>query len=146
MALELVIWVSGQAGEASRAFQALKKHQDAVARNAAVLIRDADGQVFVFESGDVNPRHWPLLGAIVGLFVERLSRSEMVQAGAEYMTALRASFQPGGSALVFLVDSEQAKGLLGLLAAFQGQVWPQAHADDLMAQLTTGPVWKEGEG
>jgi uncharacterized membrane protein len=135
MALKLVVWVSGQAGEAGRAFQALKKHQEPVARNAVVLVRDVDGKVFVFESGNVDYRHWPLLGASVGLLVERLGRPEPEGAPADYVTAIRASFQPGGSALVFLVDSEQVEGVLGLLAAFRGQGWQQALADMLLARL-----------
>jgi len=146
MAPELVVWVSNQAGEASRAFQALKKHGEPVACNAAVLIRDRTGQAFVFETGNVDLQHGALLGTITGLLVELLGGSgpERVVAQGEHLTALRASLQPGGSALVILVDGEQIEGAFRLLAAFQGQVWQQTLADDLLAQLTTGLAPEEG--
>jgi uncharacterized membrane protein len=147
MTLELLVWISGQASEASRALQALKKHNEPAARNAAVLIRDQVGHVFVFESGDVDPRQGTLLGMIVGLLVEMLGGSdpERVTAQAvslgfpeEYLTAPQASFQPGGSALVTLLETERVQEILDLLATFQGRVWQQALEGDLLVRFATG--------
>ena len=147
MALELAVWVSDQAGEASRVLQALKKHSGPTARNAAVLIRDQAGQVFVFETGDADPRLGTLLGAIVGLSVEMLGRSDPERLTAqavslgfpeEYLTAPQASFQPGGSALVTLLETERVKEILYLLATFRGRVWQQALEDDLLVRFATG--------
>jgi hypothetical protein len=116
---------------------ALKRHNVPAARNAAVLIREREDGVSVLESGDVDRYHWPLLGALVGLFVVRLPRSDREHATEGWITALRASFPPGGSALVMLFDGEQAEGTLALLDAFQGQIWDPSLTDDLMAQLAS---------
>jgi uncharacterized membrane protein len=146
MAPKLAVWVYDDAGEASRALRALKKHSKPLARNAAVLIRDLAGQVIVFETGNVDPSRGTLLGAIVGLLVLALggSDSEVVAAQAvsmgfpeEHLAALRASLQPGGSALVVLVETERVDGTLDLLATCQGRVWQQALTDDLLAQFAT---------
>lgn len=138
MALKLVVWVSDRSGEASRALQALKRHDERVARNAAVLIRDREGEVFVFESGDVDLLYWPVLGAVVGFFVKRLERSEPAHAAREQMMPLQTAFPPGSSALVILVAEAQVAGMFEFLAAFQGQAWEQALADGLLAQLAAG--------
>jgi hypothetical protein len=138
MAPKLVVWVSAIAGEASRALQTLKRHDEPVARNATVLIREPQGKVVVFESGNVDPRYWPLLGAVVGLFVGRLDRSDLAHTAPGSLAALQVAFPPGGSALVTLIDGEQVTGTLRILETFRGQAWEQALADDLLAQLTTG--------
>jgi uncharacterized membrane protein len=152
MALELVLLISRQAGEASRALQALKKHGEPAARNAVVLIRGKAGQVFVFETGNVDPRHGALLGVIVGLLAELLggSNAERVASQAlsmgfpeDHVPALQASLRPGGSALVLLIEMEEFEGTLDLLTTFQGRVWRQALADDLLAQLTAGMAQEE---
>jgi uncharacterized membrane protein len=144
MALELVVWVSGQAGEASRALQVLKKQYEPTARNTAVLIRDRDGQVLLFETGDVDLQHGPLLGVIVSLLMALLGSSAPDLAVAQtvslgfpenYWTAL-PKLQPGGSALVSLVTLERAEETLDLLAEYRGEVWQQVLADDLLAQFS----------
>jgi uncharacterized membrane protein len=144
MVLNLVVWLSSQAGEASRALQALREHSEPAARNAAVLIRDQNGQVFVFETGDVDRRHGTLLGAVVGLLMglsggpgpERVGvHAASLSFPEDYLTALQAEFEPGGSALVGLLEPKRTEGALDLLARFQGRVWRQKLADDLLAQL-----------
>jgi uncharacterized membrane protein len=147
MARKLVVWVSDRAGEASRALQALKKHREAVARNAAVLIRERTGEVLIYETGNVDLEHGPLLGVITGLLVELLAGSDLervaVQAASIGLTQedsmqLSSMLEPGGSALVTLVDAQRIEGILKLLSAFQGHVWQQTLADDLLARLSSG--------
>jgi hypothetical protein len=68
--MELVAWVANGASEASRALQSLKKDSKPAARNAAVLVREWNGQVFVVETGDIDLRSGMLLGTVVGLLME----------------------------------------------------------------------------
>jgi uncharacterized membrane protein len=153
MAPELVVLVFRQAGDASRAFQALKKQSEREARNAVVLIRDHSGETFVFETGNVEPQNALLLGSIAGLLVELLGGSDPKRAAAEavsmglpaeYLTALRTDLPPGGSALVILLEAERVEGTLDLLAPFQGRVWQLALADNLLAQFATEGNRKKG--
>jgi uncharacterized membrane protein len=147
--MELVVWVSGRASEASSALQALKKSVKPAARNAAVLVRERDGQVFVVETGDVDLRSGMLLGAAAGLLVEVLGRSSPERAAAgtmsidfpeEYLMALQASLQPGGSALLLLLETEWLDKALDLLAGFQGRVWQQSLAGRLLAEIAAEMV------
>ncbi|MGD8623511.1 MAG: hypothetical protein PVF47_02415 [Anaerolineae bacterium] len=140
MALELVVLVCGQAGQASRALEALKKKGHPAARNAVVLLQDRAGQIIVFETGDVTPEHGGLLGTVTGLLIGLLGNlgSEGIAAQAaslgftkEQLAVLPADLEPGGSALVLLVETERVEGTLDLLAAFEGQIWQQALVDDL---------------
>jgi uncharacterized membrane protein len=149
MTLDLSVWVSGQASEASRALHALKKENMPAARNAVVLIRDQDGQVFPFEIGDVDPRHGMLLGAIVGLLVEVLSGSISGDAASqttimdfsqEDLMALRMGFPLGGSALLLLLETEWLDETLKLLDRFQGRVWKRALSDHLQAKVAAEMV------
>jgi uncharacterized membrane protein len=149
MAMELVVWVSGRASEASSALQALKKSVKPAARNAAVLVRERDGQVFVVETGDIDLRSGMLLGAAAGLLVEVLGRSSPERAAAgtmsidfpeEYLMALQASLQPGGSALLLLLETEWLDKALDLLAGFQGRVWQQSLAGRLLAEIAAEMV------
>jgi uncharacterized membrane protein len=157
MTLELVVLVSVQAGEARRALQALKRHIEPAARNAVVLMRDEYGLIFVFETGDVVPGHGALLEETVGLLVPLLDgldpahvavqAASMVSIGLaeDRVSPLPAGLQPGGSALVVLVEREWVEGLLDLLATFQGQVWQQALADMYASSLSQEARWKETE-
>jgi uncharacterized membrane protein len=85
-----------------------------------------------------------LLGAAVGLLVEVLGRSSPERGAAgtmsidfpeEYLLALQASLQPGGSALLLLLETGQLDEALDLLAGFQGWVWQQALSDRLLAKI-----------
>jgi uncharacterized membrane protein len=151
MPLELIVWTSDQGGRASRVLQFLKKREEPEARNGAVLIRDREGQVFVFETGKVDRRYGTLPGVIVGLLLVLLGspRSERAAAQAEgmgfpaeHLSELRARLQPGGSALVMLADPKRVDVILDHLAPFGGGVWRQAVPKDLVAQSTTGVVSK----
>ena len=146
MALELVVLVSVRAGEARRALQALKKHRQPAARNAAVLMRDEYGQIFVTEIGDFVPGHGALLGETVGLLVPLLggldpervaAQSTSIGLAKHCISPLPAGLEPGGSALVVLVEREWVEGMLNLLATFQGQVWQQ-ELRQVHQQLVTG--------
>ena len=112
-----------------------------------MLIRNLDGQVYVYETGDVDRRYGTLPGIIVGLFVALLGDpdSAVVIAQAlsmglpeEFLAGLRASFRPGGSALIILVETDRVKGILDLLASLQGHVLRHALEDDVLAQAASG--------
>jgi hypothetical protein len=146
MAQEMIVFVSGKSGEASRALQCLREQSAKVARNAVVLIRDRAGQVFIFESGDVEPRYGMLLGSVTGLLVELWGGTGPEYAAThtlgrgwseERLAALPVDLEVDGSALVILVDVE-LQGTLDFLESFEGQVWRQALVDGLLAQSGTG--------
>jgi hypothetical protein len=146
MAVELVVQMSRRAGEASRALQALKVQSETVARNTAVLIRAPSGEVVVFETGNVDLRYVTLLGAVVSVLVEPLGEFDPKPIAAhgpsfaltqEWLAKLRGSLQPGGSALVILVETDRARALPSLLAAHEGRLWQWALSDDLVASFAT---------
>ena len=62
----------------------------------------------------------------------------------EHLATLSAEFKAGGSALVLLVESERAGAILDFLATFDGQVWQQALADDLLAGFAAGRALERG--
>jgi uncharacterized membrane protein len=114
-----------------------------------VLVRERDGQVFVVETGDIDLRSGMRLGAAAGLLVEVLGRSSPERAAAgtmsidfpeEYLMALQASLQPGGSALLLLLETEWLDKALDLLAGFQGRVWQQSLAGRLLAEIAAEMV------
>jgi uncharacterized membrane protein len=53
----------------------------------------------------------------------------------EYLMALQASLQPGGSALLLLLETEWLDEALDLVAGFQGRVWQQSLAGRLLAEI-----------
>jgi uncharacterized membrane protein len=58
----------------------------------------------------------------------------------EYLAELWARLQPGGSALVLLLETKRVKETLDLLATLRGRVWQQVLSDHLVAEFTTGMV------
>ena len=142
--MELVVWVSGRANEASSALQALKKDVKPSARNAAVLIRDRTGQIVIFETGEIGPGLGMLAGVVVGLLMELPGGSDpsiLFALAADlgfpegFLEALRADLRLGGSALVLLLDSEWLGETLALLTTLRGRVWRQALSDHLVAKF-----------
>jgi hypothetical protein len=148
MPLELLVWLSHQAGAASRALQFLKEREEPEALNAGVLIKDQDNQVYVFETGRADRQHGTLAGVIVGLLLALLggpdsdgaaAYGESLGFPAELLAALRASLLPGGSALVMLAHCERQAEIRNLLAPFGGCVWRQPVPEGL-ASLAAAEV------
>jgi uncharacterized membrane protein len=155
MALELVVWVSEDAGTASRALQSLKASNAPAAWNAAVLIRDRDGQLQVFETGRVDGRHGTVPGVIVGLLMVLFGGSDPGHIAGQavsmgfpegFVTTLQASTGLWASALVMFVRTDSVAKTLELLEIFEGRAWRQTLSDGLLAHLSAGARPEEAGG
>jgi uncharacterized membrane protein len=159
--LGLLLLLFKQTGRASQALQVLKK-QSALGRlavlNSAALVRDQSGETFLFETGPVDPSYAVLFGGILGAMLGVMSglvdtaadpapvaargdastpRSEIGSAD-EYLLWLQARFQPGGSALVVLVERDWVERGLAVLNEFGAQVLQQTITDDILTRFATG--------
>jgi uncharacterized membrane protein len=153
MAPAIVAFVSDRAGEASRALQAVKQHRKLTPRNAGVLVRDENSQILVFDTVNTDTRYGAFLGAIVGQLIGSpigvSPGSVGVQASSTgapvaALMALGDDLQPGGSALIVLLDSGHVDAAIGLLATFRGRTWQAMQLDDLTRQPAHWDCWKEG--
>lgn len=156
--VELVVLMSEIAGTAAEALQALKasvRHGDLVVLNAAVLVKDQEGETSLAEMEDIDPRHGTLFGAITGGLVGLLGGPIGVVVGAaagaatghvaarridmgfpdEYLARLQEGLQPGSSALVTLVEQAWVDEVAEILGRFEGQVLHQAITDDMVARI-----------
>jgi uncharacterized membrane protein/sporulation protein YlmC with PRC-barrel domain len=130
--IELVVVVfddPGGAKEALKFLKQLKREKKIVAlRNAAVLVKDEQGQTSVSEMQDVDPKHGAIFGAItgglVGLAAGPIGAIVGAAAGAatgratakrvdmgfsnKYLQDVQDKLKPGSSALVALVEHEWA--------------------------------------
>lgn len=159
--LELIILTFKEVGQANEALQTLKQSaQKGVLTflNAAVLVKEEDGQTSLKETEDIDPKRGALFGAITGGLIGLLGGPVGVIIGATagavtgreaakridtgfseaYLKKLQEGLQPGSSALVTLVEQEGGEKVTETLAEFEGQLLRQALTDDLVAHLTTG--------
>jgi uncharacterized membrane protein len=159
--IELIILTFKEVDQANEALQTLKQAaQKGVLTflNAAVLVKEEDGQTSLKETEDIDPKRGALFGAITGGLIGLLGGPVGVIIGATagavtgreaakridtgfseaYLKKLQEGLQPGSSALVTLVEQEGVEKVTETLAEFEGQLLRQALTDDLVAHLTTG--------
>lgn len=126
-----------------------------VIHDAAVLVKDQDGQTSIKETGDVGARQGRLLGAIGGGLVGLLAGpvgaivGALAGAGAgglaakridmgfsdKFLKNLEQYLQPGTSALIVLVEFESAQQLAEALADREGVLLRQTLTDELVKDL-----------
>jgi uncharacterized membrane protein/sporulation protein YlmC with PRC-barrel domain len=158
--IELVVVVFDNPDGAKEALKFLKQQKRekkiVALRNAAVLVRDEQGQTSLSEMQDVDPKHGAIFGAItgglMGLVAGPVGAIVGAAAGAatgratakrvdmgfsnEYLRDVQDKLQPGSSALVALVEHEWAGSMVEALDHFVGgQIFRQALPDEMVAEL-----------
>jgi uncharacterized membrane protein len=158
--IELVVVVFDNpdgAKEALKFLKQLKREKKIVAlRNAAVLVRDEQGQTSLSEMQDVDAKHGAVFGAItgglmglaagpVGALVGAAAGAATGRATAKrvdmgfsnkYLRDVQDKLQPGSSALVALVEHAWANSVVEGLSNFTGgQLFRQALPDEMVAEL-----------
>jgi uncharacterized membrane protein/sporulation protein YlmC with PRC-barrel domain len=158
--IELVVVVfddPGGAKEALNFLKQLRREKKIVAlRNAAVLVRDEQGQTSLSEMQDVDAKHGAIFGAItgglmglvggpVGAIVGAAAGAATGRATAKrvdmgfsnkYLQDVQDKLQPGSSALVALVEHQWASSVVEALSDFVGgQLFRQALPDEIVAEL-----------
>jgi uncharacterized membrane protein len=156
--IELLVLVFDAPGKAEQALEFLQslKREKIVARirNAAILIKDANGKISIEEAEDVDKRHGAIFGAITGGLVGLIGGPVGVIVGAtagaatgriaadkidmgfsdDYLESLKTSLQPNSSAIIALVEHEWTGTVTEALAKQGGQVFRQALPDEIIAQ------------
>jgi uncharacterized membrane protein len=163
-AVELVARIFDKPQKAAEALEFLKglrrqqkgAHEPAIKiLNAAVLVKDADGQVSVKETGDLDARQGRLFGAITGglvglvagpagVVVGALAGAATGRAAAEridrglpdsFLKKFQERLQPDTSALLVLVEHEWFNTLSEAMANLEGVVLHQTLTDEMVRQF-----------
>jgi uncharacterized membrane protein len=167
--IELVVLVfdhPGGAKEALKSLKQLKRDKSIVAlRNAAVLVRDEQGQTSVSEMQDVDAKHGAIFGAITGGLMGLVGGPVGAMVGAaagaatgratakrvdrgfsnQYLQDVQDKLQPGSSALVALVEHQWAHSAAEALSQFvDGQLFRQVLPDEIVAEMI-GRVAEQGD-
>jgi uncharacterized membrane protein/uncharacterized protein YrrD len=156
--VEMVVLISESDATAKEALEGITKaaKQDELkVHNAAILVKDGEGNVSITETEDISSGHGALFGALTGGLAGLLGGPVGVVVGAaagavtgglaarwidmgisdEYLSGLGESLKPGSSALVILVDQASAEGAAAALDAFEGKVIRQALTKDVVAEI-----------
>jgi uncharacterized membrane protein len=136
----------------------LEKEKVFKIRNSAILVKGQDGETTVKESDDVGPRRGTIFGAIsgglIGLVAGPIGAVIGAVAGAgtgrwaarridmgfsdESLQKLEESLQPGGSALVVLVEHSWKKPMPESLADMDGLIFHQVLTDEQVNKMVAG--------
>lgn len=143
-------------------------------RNAAILVKDADGQAKITETADVSTKQGRIFGAITGGLIGLVGGPVGVIVGAlagagtgafaakhidmgfsnEFLESMQELLQPGSSALLVLVDYKGADDLFDVLSDGQNVILRHTLTDQMVEELlkeeTTGtgdqPLDENSEG
>jgi uncharacterized membrane protein len=145
-ALELIVAVFNDAKRAREVLGQLRtgtRGEDLELKNAAVLVKDANGRVQMDETEDVKPGRGALFGAVTGALVGLLAGPAGAVAGAlagaatggitaavvdmgfteDQLAELRASMPANSSALVALIEHTWVQRLTEELENRQGKLF-----------------------
>jgi uncharacterized membrane protein len=154
---------TAQAGEVLRELKALQKEEIIRLLNAAVMVKDADGQVSIKETEDVSAGKGALAGAIVGGLVGLLGGPVGVVIGAaagaatggvaahkidmgfpdDTLDELKDTLKPNSSAILALIQHQWVDRVVAELEKTGATLFRQALKDELAAQLTSGETDQE---
>ena len=145
-ALELIVAVFSEPQRAREVLGELRsaiRDEDLELKNAAVLVKDANGRVQMSETDDVTPGRGVLFGAVTGALVGLLAGPAGAVAGAlagaatggvtaavvdmgfteDQLAELRASMPANSSALVALIEHTWVQRLTEELENRQGKLF-----------------------
>jgi len=144
-----------QADEALRFVQDLQRQRAIKLRNAAVVVKDKDGETRIKDARDVEAGHGRIAGAIAGGLVGLVAGpvgvivGALVGAGAgglaakwidmgfsdKFLNGLQEQMVPGSSALVIVVEEQWAATLSDSLSDLKGIVFRQELSDGMVQKL-----------
>lgn len=124
-------------------------------RNAAVLVKDVDGRARIHETADLDAPRGAIFGAITGGLIGLLGGPIGAVVGAvagagtggiaadridtgfpnNYLRQFQARLQPGGSALIVLVEHEWSKHIAELLGTIEGVLLQHELTDEAIGRL-----------
>lgn len=142
-------------GEALKYVEDLKRRGIIKILNAAVLVKDQEGQVSVKDTRDIDPKKGRILGVITGGLIGLLAGPAGAIVGAlaglgaggaagklidlgfseTFLDNLNQYLQPGSSALVLLIEDEWVKKASEALSDWPGIVLQQTLTDALVEDL-----------
>jgi uncharacterized membrane protein len=131
--------------------------------NAAVLVKDEDGQISIDDVKEFEPKKGRIWGAVTGGLVGLLAGPAGVVVGAlaglglgglagskidagfnnEFLENLTQYLQPGSSALILLMEHHWARSAAESMGDLGGTVLQQTLTDALVADLTKAPGAEE---
>lgn len=144
-----------KAGEMLKLVRNLQKEKVLKLREAAVLVKDADGKTHVKETADVDARHGGIFGAVVGGIIGLPAGPIGVVIGAlagattgsvaanridmgfsnEFLETFKEHLKPGSSALIILVEHHWSEWLSDALGGVEGVEFRQTLSDKIVEQL-----------
>lgn len=156
--IDLVAVAFDAPDDASRALQFLeefRKKGTLKILNAAVLVKDAEGNVIVKDTRDIDPKKGRLLGALTGGLIGLVGGPVGAVVGAlagvgagglagktidlgfseSFLDGLKQHLKPDTSALVVLVEHDYYEQLSDVIAEEEGVFFRQALTDKLVEKL-----------
>lgn len=156
--VDLMVYSFAGAGTAVQGLDALKKlakEKDIKLLNTALLTKDQEGKTSLKEAEDMGAGHGALFGAITGGIIGLLGGPVGVVVGAaagaatggaaahwidmgfdnDDLNALKKSLQPDSSAIVILIESEDAARVSNTLDKLGGERLQQTLTDEMVEQI-----------
>jgi uncharacterized membrane protein/sporulation protein YlmC with PRC-barrel domain len=148
------------ASEAMEFVKDLQKQHVLKILNAAVVVKDEDGNVSLEEKGDVDAKHGRLFGAVTGGLIGLVGGPVGVVVGAlagagvgglaanwidmgfsdQFLNELKERLEPGSSALIILVEDKWVVKASESLSDTEGLMFQQTLTDEMVRRMT-----EEGE-
>jgi uncharacterized membrane protein len=156
--IELIVMAFEEVDKAYEALEFLKGLEKRVSigkiRNAAVLVKDEDGEVTLTETQDIDPKHGAIFGAITGGLIGLVGGPVGVVVGSaagaatgrtaarkidmgfsdKYLKELKNHLKPGSSALIAIVEHEWRETVASELDRFGGRLFRQGLTDEIIDQ------------
>jgi uncharacterized membrane protein/sporulation protein YlmC with PRC-barrel domain len=152
---ELIVAVFDGPDKAMEANKRLKGEKSDIVRNSAVIVKDEDGKTHFKEAQDVDAKHGRVFGAIsggiVGLIGGPIGAIVGALAGAvtggivakhvdmgfsdQFLRRLQTLLQPGSSALLVMVESQDAAETADMLQRETEVVLRHTLADEIIERL-----------
>lgn len=158
--VELIVLLFQDVSTAQEALDELKSFKKrgiiGSVRNAAVLVKDEDGNASHHESQDMGAKKGAVFGAITGGLIGLLAGPAGAALGAaagaatggaaakridvglpnDYLLTVEEKMEPGTSVLVAIVEHEWATSIFEGLDSFNGELFKAALTDEIVAGLT----------
>ncbi len=160
--VELIVMVFEDENRAGEVLDKLRELAKGMAlghiRNAAVIVKDKEGEVSLHEADDIGPRRGMIFGAITGGLVGLVGGPVGVIVGAtagaatgraaskridmgfsdRYLKGVQKRLTPGTSALVAIIEHEWRETIASELTKYGGQIFRQGLTDEIIAQYLQG--------
>jgi uncharacterized membrane protein/sporulation protein YlmC with PRC-barrel domain len=157
--MELLYWAFNDADKAESVLEDLQQVSKADAFevvNAAVLKKDAAGEVHMKETEDVDASRGALFGAVTGALIGLLGGPAGAVVGAvagtatggvaahlidmgfsdEYLKDMQDDLSPGSSMLIAMVEDQWVEDVIEALATYRDRLRRQAITDAMVKRMT----------